>query len=229
MRVTSIKDLTNQIIPHFDKYPLITQKRADFELFKQVVDIMNRKEHLTTEGLNKIVSLRASMNWGLSEVLKESFPEITPVPRPEVSHQGTQDPNWLAGFSAGECCFYIYIQKSSSCKLGKAVSLRFGLTQHSRDTLLINGFIKYLGCGRLEPRSNRSSVDFIVTNFSDIYGKIIPFFEKYPILGCKYLDYVDFCKVAELMKTKAHLTQEGLDKISLIKSGMNSRRDHGSS
>jgi len=54
---------------------------------------MNRQEHLTTEGLNKIVSLRASMNLGLYEVLKESFPEITPVPRPEVSHQGIQDPN----------------------------------------------------------------------------------------------------------------------------------------
>lgn len=28
-RVNSINDLTNAIIPHFDKYPLITKKRAD--------------------------------------------------------------------------------------------------------------------------------------------------------------------------------------------------------
>jgi hypothetical protein len=83
----------------------------------------------------------------------------------------------------------------------------------------MNSFIKYLNCGRVEERSNRSSVDFIVTNFSDIYEKIIPLFEKYTILGCKYLDYVDFCKVAELMKTRVHLTQEGLDKIIDIKSG----------
>lgn len=62
LRVTSIKDLTNHIIPHFKNYPLISKKRADFEIFKQVLDIMNRKEHLTTEGLNKIVSLRASMS-----------------------------------------------------------------------------------------------------------------------------------------------------------------------
>jgi len=27
-RVTSLKDLTNVIIPHFDKYPLITQKKG---------------------------------------------------------------------------------------------------------------------------------------------------------------------------------------------------------
>ena len=31
-RVTSLKDLINVIIPHFDKYPLISKKRADYEL-----------------------------------------------------------------------------------------------------------------------------------------------------------------------------------------------------
>jgi hypothetical protein len=33
-RVGSLKDLNDKIIPHFDKYPLITQKKADFILFK---------------------------------------------------------------------------------------------------------------------------------------------------------------------------------------------------
>ena len=55
-QVTSLRDLINIVIPYFNKYPLITQKRADFELFKMVVEIMNRKEHLTIEGLNKIVA-----------------------------------------------------------------------------------------------------------------------------------------------------------------------------
>jgi len=51
--VQAIKDITNVIIPHFDKYPLLTQKRADFELFKSVIQVMSRKEHLTEEGLKK--------------------------------------------------------------------------------------------------------------------------------------------------------------------------------
>lgn len=63
-QVTSLQDLTNVIIPHFDKYPLITQKKADFELFKRVVDIMNRKGHLSSEGLQEIVNIRASLNLG---------------------------------------------------------------------------------------------------------------------------------------------------------------------
>ena len=55
--------------------------------------------------------------------------------------------------------------------------------------------------------------------------KIIPFFEKYPIKGVKALDYADFCKVAELMKNKAHLTEHGLEEIRKIKSGMNRGRE----
>ena len=73
-RVTSAKDLV-VIIDHFDKYPLITSKWSDFELFKQVVDLINRKEHLTFEGLQQIVNLRASINNGLSSKLTEAFPD----------------------------------------------------------------------------------------------------------------------------------------------------------
>jgi hypothetical protein len=38
--VQSIKNLTEIIIPHFKQYALLTQKRADFELFAKAVDLM---------------------------------------------------------------------------------------------------------------------------------------------------------------------------------------------
>ena len=43
-----------------------------------------RDEHLTMEGLEKIVAIKASLNNGLSAELKAAFPEIIPVPRPSV-------------------------------------------------------------------------------------------------------------------------------------------------
>ena len=60
--------------------------------------------------------------------------------------------------------------------------------------------------------------------------KIIPFFDKYKIIGVKLQDYLDFKRVAELMKTKDHLTTLGFPciwasgkwkKIKEIKEGMN--------
>lgn len=65
---------------------------------------------------------------------------------------------------------------------------------------------------------------FDVTKFSDLIGKVIPFFKKYQIEGVKSKDFKDFCKVAELMKNKTHLTKDGLDQIRKIKEGMKKER-----
>ena len=59
--VSSVKDLI-VLIEHFDKYPLITHKRVHYELFKQAFKLMERGEHLTFEGLHKIVAIKASLN-----------------------------------------------------------------------------------------------------------------------------------------------------------------------
>ena len=40
----------------------------------QVIELMEWREHLTLEGLHKIIAIIASMNWGLSEELKLAFP-----------------------------------------------------------------------------------------------------------------------------------------------------------
>ena len=50
LRVQSLKELET-VINHFQKFPLITKKRADYKLFKMVIITIKRKEHLTYEGL----------------------------------------------------------------------------------------------------------------------------------------------------------------------------------
>ena len=44
------------------------------------------------------------MNWGLSCFLffKSEFIEITPVERPVIFTENIPDPNWIAGFVAGD-------------------------------------------------------------------------------------------------------------------------------
>lgn len=58
-RVSSLKNL-RIIIDHFDKYPLLTQKLSDYLLFKQSVLLIEKKSHLTMEGLLKLVGIKAS-------------------------------------------------------------------------------------------------------------------------------------------------------------------------
>jgi len=54
LRVESLNELSI-LIQHFDKYPLLTQKRIDFELFKAAIHLIKNKEHLTKEGMEKLV------------------------------------------------------------------------------------------------------------------------------------------------------------------------------
>nr|YP_009690204.1 LAGLIDADG homing endonuclease [Porodaedalea pini]QEG56984.1 LAGLIDADG homing endonuclease [Porodaedalea pini] len=85
-RVNSIHDLTIFIIPHFVNYTLLSQKAADFELFKQIVNFINTKVHLTDVGLLQIINIRASMNLGLSDLQKSEFINYKPVPRPIINY-----------------------------------------------------------------------------------------------------------------------------------------------
>ena len=214
--IRQFQDMTI-LIDHFDKYPLKTQKFADYLLFKSAFEIIKTKEHLTLEGLHKLLSIRASMNKGLPETLKDVFINITPVERPSVLDCKISDPKWLAGFTTAEGSFMVRVMDRPNSRT--QVLLRFKLTQHLRDEQLMRSLVDYLYCGRIYVSAG--SVDFIVTKFSDITNKLIPLFDKYPIQGVKYLNYLDFLKVVQLMKIGLHLTGEGVKHIRKIKAGMN--------
>lgn len=94
LRVLSIKDL-QVIINHLDKYPLITKKLADYRLFKQASNLIMNKEHLTMEGLKRLVAIKGSINLGLSPELKSAFPDITNTEKPLVTNHVPKipDPN----------------------------------------------------------------------------------------------------------------------------------------
>jgi hypothetical protein len=223
-QVSSVRDLVNVIIPFFEKYPLVSQKRADFELFKQIVELINNKEHLTPAGLQKIVNLKASLNLGNSGELKALFPNTIPVARPLVKFTGIPNPHWLSGFTDADGCFYVSTYASPKSKLGMAVQLVFVVTQHVRDQKLLEGLIDYIGCGRYSKR--KEAGDFKVLSIADINKKIIPFFSEYQLQGVKSHNLADFRSVArfQIMEAKGHLTTEGLEQIQAIKMGMNKGR-----
>lgn len=222
-KVSNISDIYNVIIPFFVKYPLMTQKRADFEIFVKIIEIMVKKYHLTSDGLQDIVNLKASLNLGLNDTLKAFFPNYKALYKPHVSLINIPNPFWLVGFFEGEACFYVSIYKSPRSKTGFAVQLVFKVTQHNRDAELLKLILEYLSCGRVEYRKGKAC-DYTVTSFSDITSKIIPLFNTYPLLGSKALNFNDFKKVVEMMQNKEHLTEKGINDIRIIKENMNTKR-----
>jgi hypothetical protein len=67
--------------------------------------------------------------------------------RPLVTDQEIKNPYWVSGFVTGEGCFHINTLKSRA-EAGSGVNLNFYITQHLRDTELMESLVKYLNfCG----------------------------------------------------------------------------------
>ena len=62
LHIRRFSDIISTIIPFFDKHPILGVKSLDFADFKKVAVMVNAKEHLTNEGLNRILEIKLNMN-----------------------------------------------------------------------------------------------------------------------------------------------------------------------
>ena len=60
--VRSVGELAVRVIPHFERYPLWTAKKQDFELWRSIVKAMEQKQHLEANGLQAIIAQAYAMN-----------------------------------------------------------------------------------------------------------------------------------------------------------------------
>ena len=65
---TKYKDLTDKVIPFFDKYKDVGVKFQDYQDFKKVSELMKNGDHLTAEGLDSIIKIKAGMAKGINSV-----------------------------------------------------------------------------------------------------------------------------------------------------------------
>jgi hypothetical protein len=55
----------------------------------------------------------------------------------------------------------------------------------------MRSFIEYFGCGNYNLKGDQNAGEYVVGKFSHLSLKIVPFFNKYRILGVKSLDFKD--------------------------------------
>jgi hypothetical protein len=61
-RVRGHEHLSKNIIPFFEKHPLMSRKRVDFIKFREIVILMSHGAHLTVEGVANIRTITEEMN-----------------------------------------------------------------------------------------------------------------------------------------------------------------------
>ncbi len=63
--VNNFTAIVNNVIPFFEKFGFLSaKKKRDFSKFKKIATLIQDKEHLTKEGIEKILDIRIQMNDG---------------------------------------------------------------------------------------------------------------------------------------------------------------------
>ena len=136
---------------------------------------------------------------------------------------------WIVGFVDGEGTFSVAIQKNAEMSLGWQVFPEFVVTQGMKSLGALEELKNFFGCGgiyknRRYDNHNEDILRYCVRRIRDLDDTIVPFFKMNPLKTSKREDFKKFVQVIELMKTKQHLTFEGLKAIAKIVQGMNSQR-----
>lgn len=191
--ISSIKSL-NIVREHFEKYPLQTTKDIHFKLWCEVLDILNKKEHLTQKGFKKILSIKSAFPKGLSSSLLDNYPDIVPINKPVfVPLKDKLDPNWIVGFAQADGTFGLNYTKQARMKLGFTCQPQFRITQHERDLTVLNRIIESMGCGTIvKPSGDRDRYTISVANLKDLITIIIPLFQTHTIYGANMKIFLIF-------------------------------------
>ena len=136
---------------------------------------------------------------------------------------------WIVGFVDGEGTFSVAIQKNAEMSLGWQVFPEFVVTQGIKSLGALEELKEFFGCGgiyknRRYDNHKEDILRYCVRRIRDLDDTIVPFFKTNLLKTSKREDFEKFVQVIELMKTKKHLTFEGLKAIAMIVQGMNSQR-----
>jgi hypothetical protein len=132
--------------------------------------------------------------------------------------------DWFRGFCDAEGNFIIRVRKKKEKIIG--FEFLFRITLHKDDLNVLKIIKSKFNCGSII-NSNRNVHILIVSSLNDIENAIIPFFDKYPLMTKKCLDYLDFKQAFFIFKKrkKDKENRSNYDsQIIEIKNRMNDKR-----
>ena len=168
----------------------------------------------------------------ISHYLSENFSEnsttellTTSIGENVMSAENQQErlnDRWIVGFTDGEGCFHVAINKQPKMSCGWQVLPEFRIVQHQRDIAVLEQLKEYFGCGTV-CKNHDERMEFRIRG-SDNLNKVVAFFEKNPLRTTKQKNFVLFSEVIALMNEKKHLNSKGVQKIASIAAKMNRQK-----
>ena len=125
--------------------------------------------------------------------------------------------SFLSGFALGEGSFMIVCRKRDDYQRSFRISAAFNVSQHDRVPLDL--FRETLDCGSLR-RAGNGGWYWEVNRLSDLAGRIVPFFDRFPIVGQKAEDYW-LWRSAVLLLVAGRLSDQDYAKVLALRERMN--------
>src|SRR3989344_3908907 len=132
------------------------------------------------------------------------------------NQQERLDAKWIVGFTDGEGCFHVSINKIDKMSLGWQVLPEFRIVQHEKDEEVLYKIKSYFGFG--DVRTNRKDKhgirkEFRVRGLENLKA-LIEFFKEHSLKTSKSKNLEIFSEIIESMSRKEHLTEQGLNNIA---------------
>ena len=132
---------------------------------------------------------------------------------------------WITGFVDGEGCFSVSFNLRKKINHGIEVRPSFSLSQ-KKDSEGINyqvlvNIMKLFQGGNIRFSRNDQTWKYESRNLDHIWKNIIPFFETHPLITAKKNDFAKFKKICFLIRSKQHLSLQGIKEIIEIAITMN--------
>ena len=125
-------------------------------------------------------------------------------------------PDYITGYADGEGCFTVTFNKKPKALLGWEFRPSFSVSQNEDRRQVLDLIKKYFGCGFIRRDWSDKTVKFEIRDHKDLIQKIIPHFEKFPLISAKQNDFLVFKKICEIVSAQEHLTKQGfIDVINL--------------
>lgn len=127
---------------------------------------------------------------------------------------------YLAGFVEGEGSFNVSLRRKPDYKVSWQVVMSFNVSQ--KDPTILYLLQEELGCGIIKIRKIDNLFSYDTTNPKDIIQKVIPYFQKYPLISdSKQKNFFIFCEIAQLMEKGEHRNLKGLKRILELRETIN--------
>ena len=132
------------------------------------------------------------------------------------------NPNYVAGFIDGEGSFSVSIGKHKTLRRGFEVRPEFEIELRKDDQEILERILITIGIGRIYDCSYERygwypHAKYKITSIWDMKEYLFPFLNKNPLQAKKGKSYKIFRKIVLMLCEKKHLSDEGFNKIVLLR------------